>query len=206
MNKNSLTIFPFILKISSILPRFIKSIVFDESKNSQQLSLELYSQQDIVPVLNFLKNHSNSLFLSLAELTAVDWLGSIGNSNNGFLIRERFQLIYILTSHYFNIRIKVVCFLNDDATALSLCSLFKAANWLEREVYDMFGIFFVNHFDLRRILTDYGFEGYPLRKDFPVTGYTEVRYDDTEKCLVYESLELSQELRSFDTLSPWTNS
>lgn len=206
MNKNSLTIFPFILKISSILPRFIKSIVFDESKNSQQLSLELYSQQDIVPVLNFLKNHSNSLFLSLAELTAVDWLGSVGNSNNGFLIRERFQLIYILTSHYFNIRIKVVCFLNDDATALSLCSLFKAANWLEREVYDMFGIFFVNHFDLRRILTDYGFEGYPLRKDFPVTGYTEVRYDDTEKCLVYESLELSQELRSFDTLSPWTNS
>lgn len=206
MNKNSLTIFPFILKISSILPRFIKSIVFDESKNSQQLSLELYSQQDIVPVLNFLKNHSNSLFLSLAELTAVDWLGNIGNSNNGFLIRERFQLIYILTSHYFNIRIKVVCFLNDEATASSLCSLFKAANWLEREVYDMFGIFFVNHFDLRRILTDYGFEGYPLRKDFPVTGYTEVRYDDTEKCLVYESLELSQELRSFDTLSPWTNS
>jgi NADH:ubiquinone oxidoreductase subunit C len=128
MNKNSLSIFPFVFKISSILPKFIKSIVYDESKNSQQLSLELFSQQDIVPVLNFLKNHSNSLFLSLAELTAVDWLGSVGTLNNGFLIRERFQLVYILTSHYFNIRIKIVCFLNDDAVALSSCGLFKASN------------------------------------------------------------------------------
>lgn len=198
----NLNFFPVVTKISSILPKHVRSVVFDESKNSQQLSVELFSQKDIIPVLKLLKKHSNFLFLSLSELTAVDWLGGIGTINGGFLIRERFQLIYILTSHYFNFRIKIVSFLADEDVAISLCSLFKAANWLEREVYDMFGIFFVNHFDLRRILTDYGFEGYPLRKDFPVTGYTEVRYDDTEKCLVYESLELSQELRSFDTLSP----
>lgn len=195
-------IFSFIFKVSSVLPKFVKSVVFDESTNSQQITLELYSQRDVLPVLQFLKKHSAFLFLSIAELTAVDWLGGAGNVNGGVFIRERFQLIYILTSHYFNTRIKIVCFLNDNDVALSTCSIFKGSNWLEREVYDMFGIFFVNHFDLRRILTDYGFEGYPLRKDFPVTGYTEVRYDDTEKCLVYEPLELSQELRSFDTLSP----
>lgn len=201
------SVFSFATKISSVLPKFINSVVIEEPiKNFQQLSIELKSQKDIIPVLSFLKNHSGSLFLSIADITAVDWLGSIGGKNSGIYIKDRFQLIYLFTSHYFNSRIKIVCFLNDNDVALSVCGLFKGANWLEREVYDMFGIFFVNHFDLRRILTDYGFDGYPLRKDFPLTGYTDIRYDDTEKCLVYEPLELSQELRSFDTLSPWSNS
>lgn len=124
----NLNYFPFVTKISSTLPKYIRSIVFDESKNSQQISIELESQKNIVPVLKFLKKHSNFLFLSLAELTAIDWLGGIGTINGGFLIRERFQLVYILTSHYYNCRIKIVSFLGDESVAISLCNLFKAAN------------------------------------------------------------------------------
>jgi NADH:ubiquinone oxidoreductase subunit C len=117
----------------------------------------------------------------------------------------RFQLTYSLLSHYFKSRVIVICFLENEQDVDSIFNVFKAAVWLEREIWDMFGVFFVNHPDLRRILTDYGFEGFPLRKDFPVTGYSEVRYDDSQKCLVYESLELSQEFRIFDTLTPWAS-
>jgi len=126
---NNKVLFSFAFKISSVLPRFIKSIVVEEpNKNFHQLSLEIISQKDIIPVLNFLKNHSGSLFLSIAELTAVDWLGSLGNKNSGVLIKDRFQLVYIFTSHYFNARIKIICFLNDNDVALSVCNLFKGAN------------------------------------------------------------------------------
>jgi NADH dehydrogenase (ubiquinone) Fe-S protein 3 len=202
INNESQRLSPYVLKLIAVFPKALRSVVFSLENNDQQLTLELVDQKDVLPVLSFLKNHTGTLFLSIAELTAVDWLGCLGTQNGGLIIRERFQLVYVLTSHYFNARIRLVTFLNDNDVAFSVCGIFKGANWLEREVYDMLGIFFVNHTDLRRILTDYGFDGYPLRKDFPVTGYTEVRYDDTEKCLVYEPLELSQELRSFDTLSP----
>jgi len=123
------SLFSFAFKISSVLPKFINSIVIEEpNKKFQQLSIELKSQKDIIPVLNFLKNHSGSLFLSIAELTAVDWLGHLSNNNAGVFIRDRFQLVYIFTSHYFNSRIKIVCFLNDNDVAISICNLFKGAN------------------------------------------------------------------------------
>lgn len=204
-NNNCKELSHYILKLGSVFPKFLKTIIFSGENGDQQLTLVVNEQKQVLPVLQFLKTHSSTLFLSIAELTALDWLGNLGSSNGGIHIQDRFQLVYVLTSHYYNARIRIVSFLNDNDVAFSICGIFKGANWLEREVYDMLGIFFVNHFDLRRILTDYGFDGYPLRKDFPVTGYTEVRYDDTEKCLVYEALELSQELRSFDTLSPWVS-
>ena len=115
----------------------------------------------------------------------------------------RFQLVYTLLSHYFRGRIIVSVFLKESEDISSIFNLFRGSSWLEREIWDMFGIFFNNHPDLRRILTDYGFDGFPLRKDFPITGYSEIRYDDTQKCIVYEPLELTQEYRIFDTLSPW---
>jgi NADH-quinone oxidoreductase subunit C len=141
--------------------------------------------------------------LSLVDITVVDCI----SLKTRFDSRSdsRFQLTYTLLSHYFKSRIIVLCFFKDGEDINSVSEVFKASVWLEREIWDMFGVFFINHPDLRRILTDYGFEGFPLRKDFPVTGYSEVRYDDSQKCLVYESLELSQEFRIFDTLSPWSS-
>lgn len=170
--------------------------------NNNLVFLTLADCVHIIPVLIFLKNHSKFLFLSLVDITAVDLLSS--NLLYSKKKKDRFALVYILLSHYFNTKIIINYFLDDEnAGVQSSSKIYQASSWLEREVWDMFGIFFINHPDLRRILTDYGFDGFPLRKDFPITGYIEVRYDDTQKCLVYEPLELSQEYRIFDTLSPW---
>lgn len=163
---------------------------------TNQISVELKKGQFLLLFLLFLRDHSKLLFLSLVDITAVDCLSLSKNIN-------RFQINYSLLSHYFNTRLRITFFIKEDEDVYSLNDIYKGAAWLEREVWDMFGIFFINHPDLRRILTDYGFEGFPLRKDFPVTGYSDIRYDDSQKCLVYEPLELSQELRAFDTLSPW---
>jgi len=152
-------------------------------------------------MLSILKYHSKFLFLSLVDLTAVDCL-SLKNLQS-IETKQRFKIVYILLSHYFSVKIIVECFLNAEDIIESSSKIFKASPWLEREVWDMFGIFFSNHPDLRRILTDYGFEGFPLRKDSPITGYSKIRYDDSKKCIVYEPLELAQEYRVFDTLSPW---
>lgn len=195
MNK---TYFLWINSIVKICYAFIKSIELDLRGNTLFINLE--NSSFLLPFLSFLKLHSKLLFLSLVDITVVDCLSLKKHSFGG-----RFQLTYTLLTHYFKSRIIVTSFLKEEEDVSSISELFKASVWLEREVWDMFGIFFVNHPDLRRILTDYGFDGFPLRKDFPVTGYSEVRYDDSQKCLVYEPLELTQELRVFDTLSPWSS-
>jgi NADH-quinone oxidoreductase subunit C len=132
-------------------------------------------------------------FISFVDLTAVDWPAR----------EKRFDVVVHLLDPRANLRIRIKC-LTDEATPVASCSgIWPAANWFEREAYDMYGVLFTDHPDLRRMLTDYGFDGHPLRKDFPMTGYVEARYDDTRKRVVYEPVKLSQEYRSFDFLSPW---
>lgn len=171
------------------VPKYIESISL--SKNNK---LTIYFNNDsLVPFFLFLKKHIFTQYVSLIDVTAVDFLGSKG----------RFELVYQLTSVQYNHRITLksrISYLNLVSSAISI---FKSAGWLEREVWDLFGIFFSDHIDLRRILTDYGFQGFPLRKDFPLTGFVELRYDDEFKRVSYDSLELTQEFRFFDFQSPW---
>jgi NADH-quinone oxidoreductase subunit C len=147
----------------------------------------------IVRTLRFLRDDSNCLFKMLVDVCGVDY------PERG----ERFELVYHLLSLRHNHRLRVKLSTGEDNPVPSVAEIFRAAGWYEREVWDLYGVFFSDHPDLRRILTDYGFEGHPLRKDFPLTGYVEVRYDDREKRVVYEPVRLVQEFRSFDFLSPW---
>ena len=160
--------------------------------NHNQLFLSIDSD-DITDVLIFLKTNENTKFRQLIDITAVDYPEN----------EKRFKLIYLLLSHEFNSRVTIDCFINENEIVPSLTKIYPSANWMEREVFDMYGISFKDHPDLRRILTDYGFEGYPLRKDFPLTGHIEVRFDNQEKKVVYEPVKLSQEYRNFDYSSPW---
>ncbi len=144
-------------------------------------------------VLKKLKDHSHFLFDQLLDITAVD------HPSREF----RFDLIYIIQSLKNNKKLILKTYLKENETIESITSIYKAADWYERECYDLFGVEFLNHPDLRRIMTDYNFEGHPLRKDFPLTGHTEVRYDDLEKKVIYEPVKLSQEFRDFDSESPW---
>ncbi|XP_040556846.1 NADH dehydrogenase [ubiquinone] iron-sulfur protein 3, mitochondrial isoform X1 [Gallus gallus] len=175
--------------VAEILPKYIQQVqvtCFNE--------LELLIHPDgIIPVLTFLRDHTNAQFKSLADLTAVDVPSR----------QYRFEIVYNLLSLRFNSRIRVKTYTDELTPIDSAVSVHKAANWYEREVWDMYGVFFANHPDLRRILTDYGFEGHPFRKDFPLSGYVEVRYDDEVKRVVAEPVELSQEFRKFDLNSPW---
>ena len=148
---------------------------------------------DITDVILFLKNNENTNFKQLIDITAVDYPEN----------EKRFKLVYLLLSHEFNVRILIDCFINENEIPPSLTKIYPAANWMEREVFDMYGIQFKDHPDLRRILTDYNFNGYPLRKDFPLTGHTEVRYSEEEKKVIYEPVKLEQNYRNFDYESPW---
>ena len=174
--------------IVSCLPHYVNTVilVFND------LTIVVPSRY-IYKVLSFLKNDLNSQFEILTDMTAVDY------SEND----KRFEVVYMLLSLKYNTRIRVKTNVNEMTSLDSVSSLYYSANWVEREAWDMFGIFFKNHPDLRRLLTDYGFDGYPLRKDFPLNGYTAVRYDDTLKIVLYEGTELAQEYRNFDFLSPW---
>ena len=150
-------------------------------------------KNNILPVLKKLKENDNFIFDQLLDITAVD------NPS-----REcRFDLVYIIQSLKKNKKLILKTSLKENDTIETIISVHKAADWYERECYDLFGIEFKNHPDLRRIMTDYNFEGHPLRKDFPLTGHTEVRYDDLEKKVVYEPVQLAQEFRNFDYMSPW---
>ena len=148
---------------------------------------------DIIDVILFLKNNENTNFKQLIDITAVDYPEN----------EKRFKLVYLLLSHDFNVRILIDSFINEKEIPPSLTKIYPAANWMEREVFDMYGIQFKDHPDLRRILTDYNFNGYPLRKDFPLTGHNEVRYSEEEKKVIYEPVKLEQNYRNFDYESPW---
>ncbi len=166
-------------------------INFSEIKHNQ-----LYFNikcEDLNDVLFFLKNDSSTKFRQLVDITAVDYPEK----------NLRFKLIYLLLSHEFNSRIILSYYINENEVIPSITEIFPSANWMEREVFDMYGIKFKNHPDLRRILTDYNFEGFPLRKDFPLTGHNEVRYNEDEKKVVYEPVKLEQNYRNFDYDSPW---
>ncbi|MFY8038446.1 MAG: NADH-quinone oxidoreductase subunit C [Bosea sp. (in: a-proteobacteria)] len=148
---------------------------------------------DIVAVLRFLRDDAACLFFNFTDLCGADYPAR----------EKRFDVVYHILSPRLNHRIRVKVQTDEMTPVPSIIEIFPAANWYEREAYDFYGILFTGHPDLRRILTDYGFEGHPLRKDFPLTGFVEVRYDDSEKRVVYEPVKLVQEFRNFDFLSPW---
>ena len=149
--------------------------------------------ESIVRVLSFLRDDVNCQFKQLMDVCGVDYPGR----------PQRFDVVYNLLSLTHNRRIRVKIRTDGQAAVPTVTGVFSSAGWWEREAYDLYGIWFRDHPDLRRILTDYGFEGYPLRKDFPLTGYVEVRYDDEQKRIVYEPVKLTQDFRNFDFLSPW---
>ena len=148
---------------------------------------------DIIDVILFLKTNENTKFRQLIDITAVDFPEK----------DQRFRIVYLLLSHEFNKRVLIEFDISEGEKIQSLTKIFPSANWMEREVFDMYGIDFKDHPDLRRILTDYGFEGYPLRKDFPITGHNEVRYSEESKKVIYEPVKLEQNYRNFDYESPW---
>ena len=175
-------------KINSELTTKVKSTKIKH--NHIYINIE---NENLLEVILFLKNNNETKFKQLIDITAVDY-----PEND-----KRFKVVYLLLSHEFNSRIHIDFFINENEIATSLTSVFPSANWMEREVFDMYGIKFKDHPDLRRILTDYGFVGHPLRKDFPLTGHNEVRYSEDEKKVVYEPVKLEQNYRKFDYESPW---
>jgi NADH-quinone oxidoreductase subunit C len=148
---------------------------------------------DIVGVMRFLRDDPRCQFVNLIDITALDWLGR----------EPRFEVVYHLLSPKQNTRVRIKVATDETTPVPSIIEVHPGADWFERETYDLYGVVFAGHPDMRRILTDYGFEGHPLRKDFPLTGFVEVRYDDELKRVVYEPVRLAQEFRNFDFLSPW---
>jgi len=149
--------------------------------------------ENIISTILFLKTNEKCRFKQLIDITAVDYPEK----------EKRFKIIYLLLSHEKNLRIVINTYINEKVVVPSITKIFPSANWMEREVFDMYGVSFKDHPDLRRILTDYGFKGHPLRKDFPLTGHTEVRYSEDKKKVVYEPVKLEQNYRDFDFDSPW---
>lgn len=178
------------------LERTVNSGLTTTVKKSQisfgQLFIEV-DVEDIISAVLFLKTNEKCKFKQLIDITAVDYLQK----------EKRFKIVYLLLSHENNLRIIININIDEKITVPSITKIFPSANWMEREVFDMYGISFKDHPDLRRILTDYGFEGYPLRKDFPLTGHLEVRYSEEKKKVTYEPVKLDQEYRDFDFESPW---
>lgn len=167
--------------------------------------LSLHCKKDgILSVLRFLRDHQNARYQQCQDITAVDWPSSCVEVDSGG--GGRFELVYCLLSPQKNSRIMVRTRVGVNEGIETVSSIFKSALWAEREVFDMFGIIFEGHPDLRRILTDYGFQGHPLRKDFPMTGFTEIRYDEERKMIVNEKVQLAQQYRKFEFSNPWEES
>jgi len=160
--------------------------------NFDQLFIEV-DIENLISAILFLKTNEKCRFKQLVDITAVDYPGK----------EKRFKIVYLLLSHENNFRVVINVQVDEKVMVPSITKIFPSANWMEREVFDMYGISFKDHPDLRRILTDYGFEGYPLRKDFPLTGHTEVRYDESKKKVISEPVKLDQAYRDFDFESPW---
>ena len=175
---------------------YITSALLDEVLETEivcdQLAIRIKREQ-VVKVLTFLRDDQNCLFKQLVDISGVDYPEE----------EERFEVVYNLLSLNHNQRVRVKLTTDESTPVPSVTSVYSSANWFEREAWDLYGVFFADHPDLRRILTDYGFEGHPLRKDFPLTGHVEVRYDSEQKRVVYEPVKLTQEFRSFDFMSPW---
>ena len=172
----------------NMLPRYI------EQANLYKDELTIYiSPNSLIPVMTFLRDHSNAEFKSLVDISGVDYPGR----------EARFELVYHLLSIRYSARLRVKTYASEVQGVPSLAGIFASANWFEREIWDMYGVRFEGHPDLRRILTDYGFKGHPFRKDFPLTGYVEVRYDEEQKRVVVEPIQMTQEYRRFDLGSPW---
>ncbi|MDO1581824.1 NADH-quinone oxidoreductase subunit C [Rhizobium oryzicola] len=178
----------FLAYVEAAKPGLIASskVEFDELT----LSVEA---DNVIALLTFLRDDPKSGFVNLIDVCGLDWPKR----------ERRFDVVYHLLSPRKNMRVRVKVATAEDVAIPSACSVYPGADWFEREAWDMYGILFTGHPDLRRILTDYGFEGHPLRKDFPTTGFVEVRYDDSAKRVVYEPVQLRQEFRNFDFLSPW---
>jgi NADH/F420H2 dehydrogenase subunit C len=179
------------LKIN-FLYKIIKHQVNCIYYNFGELVIEV-NYKKIKNVVSFLKNNENSLYKLLVDIVILDF-------PEAFL---RFKIIYNICSIKYNLRIKLISCVSEIDPLDSITILYKNSNWMEREIFDMYGIFFRNHPDLRKILSDYGFNGFPLRKDFPLTGYKEIRYDDSQKRIILESLEMTQEFRVFKFHNPW---
>ena len=160
--------------------------------NFKQLFIDV-NVENLTSTILFLKTNDKCRFKQLIDITAVDYPGR----------EKRFKIVYLLLSHENNLRIIINVHIDETVIVPSIAKIFPSANWMEREVFDMYGVSFKGHPDLRRILTDYGFEGYPLRKDFPLTGHTEVRYSEAKKKVISEPVKLDQEYRDFDFESPW---
>jgi NADH/F420H2 dehydrogenase subunit C len=189
INTNALLNFGESLKM--MLPKYIKECVYSNSESAYTLTLKNASH--IKPVLIFLRDHTSCLFKVLIDICGVDYPER----------EHRFDVVYHLVSIKYNARIRVKICVDELTPVPSITQIYPAANWLEREVWDMYGVYFADHPDLRRILTDYGFEGHPLRKEFPLSGYVEVRYDEAQKRVISEPVEITQEYRTFDFSSPW---
>jgi NADH-quinone oxidoreductase subunit C len=178
------------------LEKKINSELTTKIKKSEIRHDQLYiniDSEDLMDVTSFIKINKNTKFRQLIDITVVDYPEKT----------QRFKVVYLFLSHEFNQRIILSYLINENEVIPSLTSVYPAANWMEREVFDMYGVKFKDHPDLRRILTDYGFEGHPLRKDFPLTGHTEVRYSEDQKKVISEPVKLEQNYRNFDYESPW---
>jgi len=178
------------------LEKKINSELTTKIKKSEIRHEQLYlniDSEDLIDVTLFIKSNENTKFRQLIDVTVVDYPENT----------QRFKVVYLFLSHEFNQRIILSYLISENEVIPSLTSIYPAANWMEREVFDMYGVKFKDHPDLRRILTDYDFEGHPLRKDFPLTGHTEVRYSEDKKKVIKEPVKLEQNYRNFDYESPW---
>jgi NADH-quinone oxidoreductase subunit C len=178
------------------LEKKINSELTTKIKKSEIRHAQLYlniDSEDLIDVTLFIKSNENTKFRQLIDVTVVDYPE----------MTKRFKVVYLFLSHEFNQRIVLSYSINENEVIPTLTTMYPAANWMEREVFDMYGVKFKDHPDLRRILTDYGFEGHPLRKDFPLTGHTEVRYSEEQKKVIKEPVKLEQNYRNFDYESPW---
>jgi len=179
-------------KLGQTIAAALKGAVSGHSVAYGELTLHA-NAAEIVKVATFLRDDPRCQFWSFVDATAIDWPGR----------EKRFDVVYHFLSPVKNVRVRVKIEADETTPVASIIGVYPGADWFERETYDLYGILFTGHPDMRRLLTDYGFEGHPLRKDFPLTGFVEVRYDDEQKRVVYEPVRLNQEFRNFDFLSPW---
>ena len=183
---------PNLQSIEKIVNSELASKIKSSKIENDELLVEI-NEDDLKEVIQFFKANEKCKFKQLIDIAGVDYPDQ----------EKRFHIIYLLLSHEHNLRIKILIQLEENQSIDTITKIFPSANWMEREVFDMYGIKFKSHPDLRRILTDYGFKGHPLRKDFPLTGFNEVRYSEKEKKVIYEPVKLEQSYRNFDFESPW---